>query len=382
MKADGGPLTNPPLRVLQVVLSLNPGGTERLVIQLCHRLNREIPTAVCCLDAPGDWATEVQAAGIPLTALGRRPGFHPSLSRGVAAAASAHQATVIHAHHYSPFVYSGMVRLWKPRLGVVFTEHGRLSDAGPSMKRRTANGLLGRPASRVFAVSHDVGRHLSAEGFPNVEVIYNGVDMGPVSTAESRERVRRELGISPGEFLVGTIARLDPVKDLGTLLNACALLRGTRPIALMVVGDGPERASLEQMADALGIRDHVRFLGQRGNAREWVAGCDAYVNSSISEGVSLTILEAMAAKLPVVVTAVGGTPEVVDNTCGRLVPARDHVMMAAALSDLAAAPDTRATLGEAGRHRVQTRFTLDRMVAEYADVYRQVASHGGQPSGH
>ena len=108
-------------------------------------------------------------------------------------------------------------------------------------------------------------------------------------------------------MVIGTIARLDPVKDLGTLIRAVAELSRHVAATLVVVGDGSERAALETLARDLGVSDRVRFLGQRDDAREWLAGCDVYVNSSISEGVSLTILEAMAAALPVIATRVGGT---------------------------------------------------------------------------
>ncbi len=110
----------------------------------------------------------------------------------------------------------------------------------------------------------------------------------------------------------------------------------------------------------------MSFIGFRDDARDWLAGCDAYANSSISEGVSLTILEAMAAGLPVVATRVGGTPEVVDGACGRLVPARDPLALARALAELAVAPDLRRTLGLAARRRVESRFTIARMVEDYA----------------
>jgi glycosyltransferase involved in cell wall biosynthesis len=122
----------------------------------------------------------------------------------------------------------------------------------------------------------------------------------------------------------------------------------------------------------LGLDEHVRFLGHRDDARLWLAGCDVYVKSSISEGVSLTILEAMAAGLPIVATGVGGTPEVVDVQCGRLIPPRDPSTLAQTLVTLAENPALRADLGQAARRRVETRFTIDRMVGEYRDAYHRV----------
>ena len=118
----------------------------------------------------------------------------------------------------------------------------------------------------------------------------------------------------------------------------------------------------------------MRFVGHREDARDLLAACDLYANSSISEGISLTILEAMAAGLPVVATRVGGTPEIVDATCGRLVPSRDPRALADALTALAADAALREPLGRQARARVEQRFTLDRMVREYRDTYYAAAA--------
>jgi glycosyltransferase involved in cell wall biosynthesis len=357
-------------RVLQVVLSLNPGGTERLVVELASRLHEDLPTAVCCLDEAGAWASDLEARGIRVTVLGRRPGFHPSLGLGIASAARKHGATVLHAHHYSPFVYSALARLRHPALRLVFTEHGRLSDRGPSPKRRLANRVLRLAPTDAFAVSEDVKRHLVAEGFGggHVGVIYNGIDVRPLATAESRERIRLRLGVADHVCVVGTIARLDPVKDLGALIDGAAAAISDTPLHVVIVGDGPLRSALEQRAQAQGIATSVTFLGHRDDARDWLAGCDVYANVSISEGLSLTILEAMAAGLPVIATRVGGTPELIDDTCGRLVRARDLPGIADTVRAFAREPQLRSQLGAAGRRRVQARFTLERMVAEYREV--------------
>ncbi len=130
-------------------------------------------------------------------------------------------------------------------------------------------------------------------------------------------------------LVVGTVARLDPVKHLQTLVEAVAQLahRG-RQVHVLVIGDGPERDSLERETRARRLEHAVHFLGHRDDARAWLPGMDVYVNSSISEGISLTILEAMAAGVPVVATAVGGTPEIVTDEVGRLVPARDPSALA------------------------------------------------------
>ena len=372
------------LRVIQLVLSLSPGGTERLVLEICKRLRPHADTLVCCLDEEGAWAGELRQLDIPIETLGRTPGFHPSLGRRIAEIAARHRSDVIHCHHYSPFVYGRIAALWRPRLGIVFTEHGRLSDAGPSAKRRWVNPLLGRLAGGIFAVSENLRRHMVAEGFPSdrVRVIYNGIAPGPVLSAHDRHAARALLGVPDDAFLVGTVGRLDPVKDLPTLVRAFASVRQRLPqCRLTIIGSGPERRSLEQIADAAGVRPFLQLAGYRDNVRALLPAFDVYANTSTHEGVSLTILEAMAAGLPVVATAVGGNPEVVADNTGILVPGRSPGAVASAMVALARDPDRRAAMGASGRMRVKRLFTLDRMVEQYLHAYMGDASSAAMVEG-
>lgn len=199
----------------------------------------------------------------------------------------------------------------------------------------------------------------------------NGIDLGAAPSAADRARARQALGADDDTILLGTAARLDPVKDLGSLVAAVARLRGAHPGArLAILGEGPERASLEREIAARRLGAAVRLFGHRGDVRELLPGFDVYVNSSTYEGVSLTILEAMAAALPVVATAVGGNPEVVeDGRTGLLVPARDDARLADALGALLADPARRRSLGEAGRTRAEERFAFERMMSMYLEAY-------------
>jgi glycosyltransferase involved in cell wall biosynthesis len=333
--------------------------------------------AVCCLDAPGALAGELTDRGIEVAALNRDGGFRPSLGYRIAKLAERHGADVLHCHQYSPFVYGRIATLCRPRLKLVFTEHGRLSDGPPSLKRRLVNPLLGRLPGSLHSVSGALRGSMVAEGFPErrIDVIHNGVDPGPRPTLVDRRAARHALWISEDAFVVGTVARLDPVKHLETLIEAFADLRVVLPRSVLVIlGDGPERERLETVARTAGVGDAVRFLGDRRDVRRVLPAFDVYVNSSISEGVSLTILEAMAAQLPVIATAVGGTPEVVqDGITGVLVPARQPVRLAHALIAVSKSPERRRTLGNAARLSVEARFAIDGMVERYADVYARLA---------
>ena len=179
-------------------------------------------------------------------------------------------------------------------------------------------------------------------------MIYNGVPVREPATAAERADRRRQLEADAGTFVIGTIARLDPVKDprhtaAGGRGPAGPRRRPGRHRRRWRRNAGRSRP----LARELGLARRVRFLGHRDDAREWLAACDVYVNCSLSEGVSLTILEAMAAGLPVVATAVGGTPEVVPPGCGRLVPPRDAQGLADALLAIRDAPEDGRAMGEA-----------------------------------
>jgi L-malate glycosyltransferase len=364
--------------VLQVVHSLGTGGTERLVIDLATRLGSKFPMAVCCLDDPGACAHELEARGVAVTALGREPGFRPSLAYRIARTARQHGAAIIHCHHYSPFVYGRLATALAPWTKLLFTEHGRLSDAPPSVKRRLVNPLLARLPARIVSVSTALRRSMIAEGFPSgrVHVIHNGIDPRTRPTTTDRLTARLSLGIPADAMVVGTVARLDPVKDLETLVRGFAAFRAAnRRARLVVIGDGPERARLEHAAERENVAGCVRFLGTRTDVRRLLPAFDIYVNSSISEGISLTILEAMAAGLPVIATNVGGTFEIIDNRMtGVLVPARYSRGIADALIALGESTPRRQALGAAARLAIEARFTLDGMVAEYERIYCAMAS--------
>jgi glycosyltransferase involved in cell wall biosynthesis len=373
MTSRSGEVVHKVSGVMQVVLSLNPGGTERLVVEIARRVALMSRSVVCCLDDPGAWASELDAAGVEIVALRRRSGFHPSLGLRIARLARDRELNVLHCHQYSSFVYGGIATLRRPSLRLVYTEHGRLSDAPPSRKRRLVNPVLSLLPGPVVAVSNDLREHLVESGFwrRRVGVFYNGIEPGLATDDATRQLVRRSLGLADSSFVIGTVARLDPVKDLRMLIEAFhGLLNEHRDIRLLVVGDGPEREALEQAARALGCVDAVAFMGHRDDARRVLSALDVYVNCSVTEGMSVTILEAMAAGLPVVATRVGGNPELVeDGLSGVLVPSRSASSLRAALESLMGAPAHRSAMGAAGRARLVTEFSMDRMVQRYLAAY-------------
>jgi glycosyltransferase involved in cell wall biosynthesis len=204
----------------------------------------------------------------------------------------------------------------------------------------------------------------------SVNQIYNGIDTDLYRPPHEPGRIRRQLGISNGAFVVTICGRLDPIKDHLTLFRAFDLFAGDgADVRLLVVGDGPERERLEREATG-----ETLFLGHREDVPDILADTDVFVLCSLNEGISNTILEAMATGLPVVATRVGGNPELVeDGVTGTLVPPGDHEAIAASLLEYRRRPGARARHGAAGRQRATLRFSVGAMVAAYEALYRRVA---------
>ena len=359
--------------LVQIVLSLTPGGTERLVIDMTRELSQEANVFVICLDEAGAWAHQLTDFGVEYEVLGRRPGFDWSLIGKIRRKLLQLEAPVVHCHHYTPFVYGALASLGVPKSRVVYTEHGRYDDGKPSMKRRIANTLFGRMRGEFFSVSDDLRGHLIAEGFPadRLQVNHNGIDVGPKPTSAQRAHARRILGVTDTDTVVGTVARLHPVKDLGVLLQAVAALDAHPMLKVVLIGDGEDRKSLEEQAQSLGIRERVIFAGQRDDARDLLAALDIYVNCSIIEGISVTVLEAMATGLPIIATNVGGTPEVLeDKVTGLLIPSRQPDSASAALCSLLDDSDFAQQLGRAARASALKQFSTTTMLARYKAAYQ------------
>jgi glycosyltransferase involved in cell wall biosynthesis len=229
---------------------------------------------------------------------------------------------------------------------------------------------------RVLSVSTRIAERMAREfRFPleQITTIHNGVDLDRFRPRD-RSAARARLDLPTGATVVGTVGRMLPVKDHDTLLSALARIRssGTHVITVMA-GNGPLEGHLRRRAADL--RLDVRFLGSRPDIEDVLPACDIYVSSSVSEGLSNTILEAMATGIPVVATRVGGTDELVqDGLTGVLVPAADPAALAEAIESVVTQPAMRRDMGLSSRARAERLFGLDRMVQNYERVYLELAA--------
>ena len=371
-----------PITVLQLVLSLCIGGTEKIVYDLVRRMKEAgIRPLVCCLDEIGEFGEMLRhEEGIPIESLQRKPGLDYPLFSRIADRIEDLEPDILHAHHYSPFFYGlfGALLARRRRKGpmprLVFTEHGIEYPFRRRWKRCLLNPLLLRMADEVTTIARHTRNNLAKyENYPpdRVRVLYNGIDVGAYSGGKSREAARDFLGLSPRNQIIGVVARLDPVKNHPMLLRAFREVSDRFPgTRLMIIGEGPARTDIEALVDRMQLRSRVLFLGARRDVADIIRAMDIFALPSFSEGMSVTLLEAMAAELPVVATRVGGNDEVVvDGETGFLVPDDDARTMANRLMALLENDRLRRKMGSAGRKRVEAVFSVERMVDRYAALY-------------
>jgi glycosyltransferase involved in cell wall biosynthesis len=375
-----------PLRpmIAYVVHSLNPGGTEKLVIEMSLAFAGEFDVQVFCLDEPGLWAGTLRARGIPVHCLWRQPGTDLMVAVRLARALRRRKAQIIHAHQCTPWFYAALSRLLYHRPRLLLEEHGRFFPEVDRPVRRWINRLLIRRLTDHFvAVSAEVRHRLQRyEGLTDalVQVIYNGVSFEPPLTREERGRIREELGFGEKDFIIGTIGRFDPIKNLPMLVQSIAAARALdERIVGMLVGEGPELPAIRTLVERLGLADAVRLTGFRSDARRLAQCLDLFVLSSFSEGTSMALLEAICTGVPVAVTDVGGNPEVVlAGQTGWVIPSRSVESLTAAILEAASDAQHRYRLAQAGRQRFEQHFTFERMVASYRDIYQSLIGTGGR----
>jgi glycosyltransferase involved in cell wall biosynthesis len=335
----------------------------------------EFRVHVFCLDRPGLWAGELEERGVPVRCLRRRPGLDLRLPWKLAKALRACGAELVHAHQVTPWFYSALSRLLYRRPSLLLEEHGRVFPEVDNRLRQLINRLLIRRLTHGFvAVSEDMKQRLRRyEGLnaAPIQVVYNGVALERRLAPAERATLRQECGLQPQDFVVGTVGRFDPVKNLPMLLRSIAAARARDPrVRGLLVGDGPEFASVRALLGELGLTESVHLTGYRRDARRIAQCFDLFALSSYSEGASIALLEAAAAGVPVAATDAGGNPEiVVQGETGWIVPSGSVDALTAAILQAAADPARCARYAQAGLKRLEDRFSFAQMLDRYRELY-------------
>jgi len=333
----------------------------------------EFKMSVLCIESPlGPFSEELKQNGIEFFELNRQPGFDTNLIKQIRQTIKNNQVDIIHCHQYTPWVY-GVIAAAFTKTKVIFTEHGRFYPDSSTWKRKLINPILNLFTDQVTAISKATKQALvEFENIPekSIDVVYNGIS--PLQVIQTDvEKLRIELSVPENHIILGTIARLDPIKNHTMMLKAFALVLEQHPkTRLIIVGDGEERENIETCINELKIQSNVILTGYISKPHNYLALMDIYLLSSLSEGTSMTLLEAMSLSKPCVVTNAGGNPEIVVNSENGFVTTNDNAeAFAQGIIRVIEVNKTDNSLGQASKDRFKTHFSENSMNMQYKKMY-------------
>ena len=358
------------MNVLHLVRSMDVGGLETVVIGLVDgNRSRGVRPHLGCLYGFGAQGHDVDPDGCWIGSLDKNGRLKTliSLSKYV----RVHEIDVIHTHNPQPHLF-GVLAGALSRTPVVHTKHGR--NYPGNAKRVWLNRQLSRFTKKVVAVSEaaaEVARDIERVPPAKLMVILNGIDTTKFAPSTDSQSATSDVTI-------GTVGRLSKEKNYPMLVRAFVILRRQLPnldTQLLFVGDGPERPAIDAEARKQGVHEHCEFAGMQSEVEVWLKRIDVFCLSSITEGTSMTLLEAGASGVPAVVTDVGGNGEIVaDGKSGVVVPAGDEEALSGALVRLVEDKEVREQMGVAARQRIIERYSIESMVEAYAEVYGEAIS--------
>ena len=359
-----------PLRIALMIECDGPGGAELMMLDLATELRSRghAVLPVNLADGTGWLGERFEAAGFRPATFAIRSPIDFAAVRALTKILRDFRADVVHSHEFTMAIYGAAAA---PRAGArhVITMHGGLYYA-TAWRRRTALRWAARRSDALVGVSVATAAALERTlGIPHdrIFVVPNGIPL----RSGVRDRVRRELSIPDDELLIVAVGNLYPVKGHAVLLDALEMLGDTAGWQLAIAGRGEEEARLRSQAAAAGIDARVHLLGFRDDIPDILAAGDIFAMPSLSEGLPLALVEAMSVGLPVVVTRVGGVPEVVtDDVEALLVPASDARALSSALRTLISDAALRKRLGSAGRTRAIRDYAIATMADRYEHLYR------------
>lgn len=374
-----------PLKVIHVIGGGEFGGAEQHILELLARFPAgEIdPKVIAFYDAR--FAQTLRERGVKVHVVKGIRRFDLRLLTALKRLFLAERPHIIHTHGVKANFFGRLAARWSGFPRLVTTVHSVLRYDYPHPVAYTLASWMDRSTRRFslrfIAISGAVRDYLLREGVPpeRIRLVHHGIDASRFYRPEAREEVRTQWGLGGEHFAVGMVGRLVKVKGAEVFVDAAAALARRHDDARFVlVGDGPERAAIEEHIRRLGLEDRFVLAGFRQDIPECLAALDCFVSASFFEGLGLSVLEAMAAGVPVVATAVGGVLDFLsDGENGLLVPAGDPERLAGALAAMIEDPALRCRLVARARADVVEKFSFDRMAAETAAVYRELLSSSG-----
>jgi glycosyltransferase involved in cell wall biosynthesis len=354
------------IRVLEVVPTLKRAGAENVVAALARRLDRSrFELKVASLYGRFPQGLELD---VPVWYLGKRRGLDIRMVPRLAAVMREFRPEVVHTHSYVLRYTLPAVWLAGPQ-AMVHTVHN-MAEREADRLGRAIQGWAWRRGVAAVAIGDEVARSFRAVyGRDPARTIPNGIETAAFGRPEARAAWRTAEGFGADEVLIASAGRLEPQKNPLGLIEAFARVPAGR---LVMAGEGSLMEAAGQKAERLGVEERVRFLGVRTDVAEMLSACDIFALASDWEGCPLAVMEAMAAGLPVVATAVGGVPELVEDGVTGILAARGDVQaLASALDALAENPQRRLEMGQAARERSK-RFEVSAMVEAYSALFEEM----------
>jgi len=360
--------------LLFITSSSGPGGAETVFLQLATAAHQRGIRVLAVLFRPGWLKDSLERVGVEVNVCPMKGMFDWRWVLYVVNLVRSRQAELIHAHEFTANVY-GVLAGRLAGVPVVATVHGK-NYYWECLRRRMAYRQVAR-FGRMVAVSKDLKEFLVRQvNIPSdrIDVIYNGIVAKPAEVSTTRVLALSALGLDEHTRVIGSVGSLYIVKGHEYLIRALpAIVQAYPNVALVLIGRGEQEPVLRRLSKDLEVEEHVRFLGFRSDVATILAGIEIFVLPSLSEGLSVALLEAMAAGRPIVASRVGGNPEVVvDGETGFLVDPRDSGALAERIVELLNDSQKAKEFGESGRKRVQNWFAIDKMVESYCALYESM----------
>jgi glycosyltransferase involved in cell wall biosynthesis len=370
---------NRPKNILHLIETSGPGGAETVLLNIVRGLDRERYNPRVVLMRPGWFAERLQAEGIQADVIESRRSFDLPFVRNLIKACREWKIDLLHSHLPGANVYASLIRFFT-RIPVVTTYHGQISLPGSDEKYQNIKQFLVRNlASRVVVVADFLrDDFIRKAGFPEHKLvtIHNGVDLRfPDGRFDARTK-RESLGLSQSNLVVVNVANIRVPKGQNYLVEATEKVARQFPdirILLVGEGEGELKERLVSQIEQAGLDEQVRFFGYRTDVTEILRVSDLFVLSSISEGLPVAAVEAMAASLPIVSTDVGAMSSLVDDgQSGYLVPSGDSNALAEKMLVVLSDQKLRTSMGNVGRKIVEANFSIETMVRKYQDLYESI----------
>jgi sugar transferase (PEP-CTERM/EpsH1 system associated) len=373
------------IKILHVVNSLDVGGMENILINLINHMDEnKFEHTVCCIARRGAMGDRIKK-NVVIHEMKKGNNADYILPLKIACVIRKENPDIVHTRNWSAI--DGIIAsAFAKKRKVIHDEHGRCSSdpKGLDVKRKWMRKILDRYVDRYVVVSDELQDWMNKFiGIQSDKIvrIQNSVDTTIFSPTEDKACAKIAIGLPSNSLVVGYVGRLDPVKNLDLLIKSFSTLVTSviskKPVLLIIIGSGPEEKKMRHTAKLYHIDKQVMFMGEHSNVHEFMHAMDIFAISSIAEGIPLTVLEAMASGLPVVATRVGGISEVVqDGKSGYLLDSGDDHAFSEKFRKYISDESLRTVHGRKGRELVEERYSLEKMIRQYENLYMEVVCEG------